>query len=219
MVESRIRPHGGVVAKFAGGRKPCGRVRRVGRPGVILLMARVTERAVEGIIVVNVAIDALPRRHRVCPGQLESGAGVIERCVRPQHRVVTVFAGRRKSHRCVIHGRGRIVVVRLMARYACRAGQVVVVVDVAIGALPRRRRVRSRQRKSGAAVIEGRVQPRTRVVALIAALRKVRRNVIRIRRPLIILQVAADACCRGQVVVIVHVTIGTQARWHRVHAG
>lgn len=219
MVECRIRPHRGVVAKFAGGRKTCGRVRRVGRSGVILLMARVTERAVQGIIVVNVAIDALSRRHGVCPGQLESGAGVIERCVGPQHRVVTVFAGRRKSHSCVIHRRRRIVVVRLMARHACRAGQVVVVVHVAIGALPRRRRVRSGQRKSSAAVIEGRVQPRTRVVTLIAALRKVRCNVIRIRRPLIVLQVAADACRRGQVVVIVHMAIGAQARWHCVHAG
>ena len=80
-----------------------------------------------------------------------------------------------------------------MAAHARRRRQVVIVVDVAIGTLPRRNRVQAGQRESRAVVIEGRVHPVGGVVTLIAGLREVRRYVIGIRGSLIILQVASYA--------------------------
>ena len=105
--------------------------------------------------------------------QLETSACVIESAVRPLHRVVADFAGRGKRTCDVIHRRQSVAVVLLMARIAGRAGQVVVVVDVAIRTLTRRDRVRTGQGEAGAVVVECRVQPRTRIVALIAALGEV----------------------------------------------
>src|SRR5271157_3631695 len=90
---------------------------------------------------------------------------------------------------------------------------------MAIGALPRRNGMHAGQRESGAVVIERRIQPGGRVVALITALRKVRRDVIGIRGSLVILQVAADAGRGGEVVVVVDVAIGALPRWNCVHAG
>ena len=67
----------------------------------------------------------------------------------------------------------RVGVILLMARVARGARQVVVIVRVAIRTLARRNRVRSGEREAGAVVVERRVQPRTCVVALIAALREI----------------------------------------------
>ncbi len=67
----------------------------------------------------------------------------------------------------------------------------------------------SRQRETGSRVIEGRACPRGRVVALGAGLREAGLHVIRLRRALEILQVAADASCigTGQTVVIVDMAL------------
>ena len=74
-----------------------------------------------------------------------------------------------------------------MTGHAGRAGQVVVVVDVAIDALTRWHDVHAGQRETGTGVIEGRICPRSRVVALIAGLGEARGNVIWIGRSLIVL--------------------------------
>src|SRR5215471_10359192 len=71
--------------------------------------------------------------------------------------------------------------------------QVVVVIDVAIGALPRRNSVHSGERKPGAVVVELRVCPVAGAMALLASLREVRSHVVRIGSALEILQVTGDA--------------------------
>ena len=53
----------------------------------------------------------------------------------------------------------RTCIIFLVARVAGRAAQIVVVLDMAVGALPRRHLMRTRQRESSAAVIERRIQP------------------------------------------------------------
>ncbi len=88
-----------------------------------------------------------------------------------------------------------------------RGRQVVIPVYVALRAL--QRRMRAGQREAGGRVVERRIPPRGSRVALLAGLREIRLHVVRIRRPLEILQVAADAgrVRAGQIVVAVHVAL------------
>ncbi len=181
-------------------------------------MARVTQRAVQCIVVVDVAIGAKPRRHRVRSCQLETGGRVVKRSVSPQHGVMTRFAGSRKTCRHVRHRSRRIVVVRQVARDACRASQVVVVVDVAVRTLPRRHGVRTGQRESHGRMVESRVRPTCCVVAGVTSLREIRGHVIRIRRPLVIRQMAGHAGRAVQRVVVVDVTVRTLSRRYGVSA-
>ena len=106
-----------------------------------------------------------------------------------------------------------------MTRVARGARQAVVVAAMAVRALTGWNRMRTRQLKAGAVVIKRRVQPRTRVVALIATLGEIRRHVVRIRRPLIVLQMATHAGASGQVVVVGDVAISALTRWHGMHPG
>lgn len=217
VIKGRVRPDVGIVAEFARCWESSRLVRWTIRVRVVLLMARVTESAVQPVVVVGVAVGALPRRHGMRSRQLEARAGVVERGIGPLHRVVAGRARRGEACREVIHRRYGAGVVLLVTRVTCRTRQVVVVVRVAIGALPRRHRVRSRQREAGAVVIEGRIEPRTGVVALIAALRKVRRYVIRIRCSLIVLQVTTHAGRASEVVIVVDMAIRALTRWYGVH--
>ena len=56
-------------------------------------------------------------------------------------------------------------------------------------------------------------------MTLIASLREVGSDVIRVCRALVILQVASHASCARQVVIVVHVTIGTGTRRNGVQTG
>lgn len=124
------------MTDFAGCRESSGGVGRIVGVGVILLVAGVAQRAVQRIIVVDVAVSAHARGHRVRTGERESRGVVVERPIGPQHSVVTDFARGRDSGGNMIHRRGGIVIVRLVTRDAGGARKVVVVIDVAIGALP-----------------------------------------------------------------------------------
>jgi len=190
----------------------------IGRAGVVLLMARVTQRAIQIVVIVHVAVGALPRWNRVRPGQREAGAGVVECRIQPGSCVMALVAALREVRCHVVGIRGSLVVLQVTA-HAGRGGQVVVVVDVTIGALPRRNCMHARQREPGAVMVERRIQPGSRVVALIAALRKVRRHVIGIRCSLVILQVTGHTSGAGEVVIVVHVAVGALPRWNCVHAG
>jgi hypothetical protein len=106
-----------------------------------------------------------------------------------------------------------------MTRHTGRACQIVIIVDMAIDALPRWNGMTSCQRETRTVVIEDRICPRGRVVALIACLGETRRNVIGIGRSLIVLQMTTGAGRGAEVVVAIDVAIGTLPRWHGVHAG
>jgi len=109
-------------------------------------MASDARAAGERVVVVDVAVGALPRRHRVQASQRESCRLVVKLSIGPLHGVVALLAGRGEAtvrYRC-----GGVIVVRLMAADAGRAGDVVVIVDMAIAALPRRNAVRPGQRES-----------------------------------------------------------------------
>jgi len=120
-----------------------------------------------------VAIGTEPRRHGVRAGQLETSGRVIESGVRPQHCVVAGLARGRERCGDVVHRRGGVVVIGLVARDTGRRRQVVIIVDVAIGASARRHGVGAAQRETGSVVIKGCVQPGAGAVTLIAGLREV----------------------------------------------
>ena len=157
MIEGGVRPCGRVMAQLARGREAGRGVGWIRSGGVILLMARVAQRAGEVVVIVDVAIRALARRYRVHPRQREAGRSVVKLAVGPEHRVMAVFAGSWESG--VRNGRGGARVVFLVARVAQRAGQVVVIVDVAICTLTRRSGMRSGQGEARAVVIECCIQP------------------------------------------------------------
>jgi len=182
----------------------------------VLKVAGHASRAVQRVVIVGVAVGALPRRHGVRARQREAGRGVVKLRVSPKHGVVALLAGRRKSG--MRHWGGRPVVVVLVATDARGGGDVVVVADVAIGALSWGHSVRSGQRKSGLGVIKSRRLPGGCVVAGLAGLRESAADVIRIRRALEILQVARYTRGAGQVVVVVHVAVGALSRRYGMRA-
>ena len=106
-----------------------------------------------------------------------------------------------------------------MAGHASGACQVVVIVDVTVGAGARWHGMQSGEREPGGVVIKRGIQPGAGAMTLLAGLREIRRHVIRIGGALEVLQVAGDAGRACQVVIIVDVTIGAGAGRHSVQAG
>jgi len=136
---------------------------------------------------------------------------VVKLRVHPVAGVVTLLAGLREVRSRVIRI-GRSLEVLQVAGHTRRAGQVVVIVDVAVGAGTWRHGVQAREREPRAVVVELRVRPVAGVMALLASLREVRSRVIGIGRPLEVLQVAGYARRTVQCVVIVDMAIRTLAR-------
>ena len=166
VVELAIAPLHGVMTLLAGGGKSCmGHGCSCGV--VIVLMATHARRARDVVVVVYVTVGALARRNRVCTGQREPGFRVIELSRLPGRSVMARFASLRKSASHVVGVRGVLEILQV-ARNASRSGEVVVVIDVAIGACPRRNRVRSGQCEVHQRVIEGGWCPGHRGVALSA---------------------------------------------------
>ena len=99
---------------------------------------------------------------------------------------MALVAGLREIRADVIGIRRSLVVLQVTA-HAGRGIEAVVVVDVAIGASPRRNRVQSSKGEPGAVVIERGIEPGAGAVALVAGLREVRRDVIGIRGSLVVL--------------------------------
>ena len=164
---------------------------RVAGALIILQMTIHASRAVQRVVVIDVTVRALARRHRMHAGQRKACRGVVELPIAPLHRVVALLACGGESR--VRYRSGRVVVVPLVAADASRAADVVVVVDVTIRALARRHVVRSGQRESGFGVIEGRRLPGRSVMAGVAGLSEPSGDVVRVGRILEIFQVARDA--------------------------
>ena len=155
VVKLAICPHHRVMALLARGREA--RMRhRCRRVVVIRLVARNARRHRNVVIVVGVALRA--GRGQVRARQRPARRCMVKLAIRPQHGVVTLFAGRREA--CMRYRRGRVVVIRLMAGNARRYRDLVVVVDVALGA--RRGNVRARQRESRLGMIKSSWLPGSR---------------------------------------------------------
>lgn len=144
---------------------------------------------------------------------------MVELGIGPVRRIVALLTRRREAQLNVVHRRGRVVIVLLVAADAGRAAQRVIVIDVAHHARNRGIRVEARQRETYRAVIESRRHPSIRRVALLAIRRESRPGVHRVVRLLEIRLVAVHTSCVGgaQVVVIVRVT--ACARRGRMHPG
>lgn len=142
MIERGVSPDVGIVADFACSGESGGSVRGIVRADVVLLMARVAQGAIQRIVVVDMAVGALPRRRGVTPRQRETGTVVIEGGICPRSGVVALIACLRKAGSDVI-GICSTLIVLQMTRDTGRGRQVVVVVDMAVGALPRRHGVTS----------------------------------------------------------------------------
>src|SRR5262249_33448524 len=106
---------------------------------------------------------------------------------------MALLAGLRETRGDVVRTRGALEVFQVAA-HARRVGDGVVVVGVTVGALPRRHCMDSREREIGTGVVERGVCPVHRIVALLASLREIRGDVVRIRGALEILQVTSYAC-------------------------
>ena len=96
---------------------------------------------------------------------------MIKSCRLPRGCVVAGLTGLREAARHMVRICGVLEIVQ-MTGYASRARQVVIVIDVAIAALARRNGMRSRERESRGAVVEGRIGPRARAMALGTSLRE-----------------------------------------------
>ena len=218
MVEIRRRPTAGGVADLAGLRDALLHVIGVGGAGVVGQVARYASRDSNVVIVVLVAIRTLPRRIGVHAGQRKSGLRVIEACRRPTASGVADLAGLRDAllHMIGVGGAGVVVQV---ARYASRDRNVVVVVFVAVRALPWRHGVHARQRERGLRVIEVCWRPAVGGMAGLAGLSKAQLHVVRIARPCVIVQVARHTGCVSNVVVIVLMAVGALTRRHGMHSG
>ena len=217
VVEGRIQPGRRAVAGIAGPREICRDVIRIRGALEIFQVAGHARRAVQRVVVVRVAVCALPRRHGVQSSQRESRGGVIKLAISPLHRVVTLLAGCGKTS--MWHRRRCAVVGGLMAVDAGCAGDAVVVVDVTVAALARRNRVCSSQSKVHHGMVEGRGRPGGRGMALVTGRWKIRHHVVGIGRLLEIRQMAAYTRRTGQVVVIVGVTVRALTGRHGVRIG
>ena len=144
VIERRTSPGGRVMAGRAGRREELRLRGMAGIGGVVVigLMAADTSRGQRGVVAVDVAVSAYPRRCLVRAGQGECRVVVIERGICPDSRVMAEFTGRRESGRRV-RRIGCTGVILLVARIARCAVERVVAVDVAVGAQARRNRVRS----------------------------------------------------------------------------
>ncbi len=98
-------------------------------------------------------IGALARGHGVRSVQGEVDRIVVERGRRPPCRGVALLAGLREVRSDVVGVRSPLEILQV-TRDTSRTGEVVVIVAVAVSALPRRHTVKAGQRKASRRVIK-----------------------------------------------------------------
>ena len=135
----------------------------------------------EAVVVVDVAISANSRRNGVSVREREAGSGVIKLAIRPLHGVVATLARSGEAELRVIQRRCCGVVVLHVAGGAGSARQIVIVVDMAVGADAWRISVRVGQREAHRTVIKRRRLPGHSRVARFTSLSKPSRYVVGIR--------------------------------------
>ena len=132
----------------------------------VLLVTAVAGRVGDAVIVVDVTIGALARGHGVHSREGESGVVVVKRRVHPVAGVVALLASLGEIGGDVVGIAGALEIGQV-ATHTSRVGDGVVIVHVAIGALPRRYRVGSGQREPGLTVIKLTVGPLDRIVTVL----------------------------------------------------
>ncbi len=207
MVEGRPCPRGGGVAGLAGRRETGCRVIGIGSGLVIGLMTREAIGRNRSVVVVHVATGAGDRR--VLAGQGECSVAVVERRRNPGRGVVTHFTLLRESRLDVIRAGGAVEILH-MAGSTGGAVQAVVAIYVALRTL--QRDVCPGQRETRSRVIESCVCPGHGRMTGVASLRESSLSVVRIRRALIVLQVAGGARTAAQRIISIDVTLGTLER-------
>jgi hypothetical protein len=190
------------MAQLARLREPGRHMVGIRGPREILCVAGCAGRAGEVVVAVHVTLGALQRSMRA--GQRESRGCVIEGRPRPGNGRVARVAGGGKSGLHVVRV-GRALVVLHVARGASARGQAIVAVDVALCAL--QGSVRSSKSESRAGMVESGSGPGSRAVTALASLRERSLHMVRIGGALVVLHVAGDAGCSGQVVIAIHMTL------------
>jgi len=132
---------------------------------------------------------------------------MIKFAIGPQHGVVALLTSSREARLRMVHRRGSRVEILLVATDASRVGsaQVVIIVHVALRAL-RAAQVEAGQRPTRCRVIEFRVSPVGRVVALLASGRETELRMIHRRGgSVVVLLMATHAGRAAERVIVVNV--------------
>ena len=218
VVERRSAPVCCAVAGIARVGEAYLRVVGIRRRGVVLLMAGHARRVRTGQIVVAVYMACAAGSRGVRARQGEARRRVVEGSIAPVGCGMALVAGLGEASLHVIRIR-RSLEIRQVTLRARSAGQLVVVVGVALCTL--QGDMRARQRKAGSRVIEGSVRPRGGGVALLASLRETRLHVVGIGGALEVFQVTRNTgrVGAGQVVVAIHVTLHALQRSMRTRQG
>ena len=171
VIESGARPGSGGMALLASLREAGLHVIRIGRALEILQVAADARRVRARQVVISVHVTLRALQAGVRTGQRESGGVVIESRARPGSGGVALLASLREAGLHVIRIGGSLEILQVAADAGgVGAGQIVVAIHVALGAL--HARVGASQRESGGVVIESGARPGSGRVALLASLRE-----------------------------------------------
>ena len=185
------------------------------------VVTAVATRALEYRVVVRIRVARGANTIGVAMVDRELRVGrVRERRTSPGGRGMAGRTGGREELRlCGVAGVGGVVVIGLMAADTGRGQRGVVPVDVAVSAYPGRHDMSSGQGECRVVVIKGGICPDSGVMTEFASRRESGRRVDRIGGTRVVRLMARIAQCAVQSVVVVHVTVDTQARRNRVRSG
>lgn len=188
---------------------------------IVRVISAMTSGALEDGVIIGIRVAGRADSARVAmTGWERRVLGMVKCRPGPGRCVVAGLTSRREELRLRrMAGIRRVVVVGLMTSDACCRQRRVVIVDVAVGALPRRHRMRSGQRECRVVVIECGIGPDRRVVAQLTCGRETCGRVSGIVGARVIRLVTRVAQSAVQRIVIVLMAITALPRWHRMRTG